>query len=341
MRRSLFSLALAVSLGDHAEAQTLPQSVPLPPPGQLVDIGGYRVHLWCTGSSSAGRPTVVLSAGGGDFAVDWSRVQRPLSDSVRVCSYDRPGYGWSDPGPYPRTIRQEAFELSRALEVASVKPPFVLVGHSIGTFVVRAFADAHAAHVVGMVLVGSPTENGKLGYRGQFVIPRTLASDRPVPSPRRLAESPPQPIPGAEGDSCRVRAERSARIYRPYDQLFAQAQRYRIWALQHPSCISYQDDFFAEEMAGFFNSWTKSAHPLGDLPLIVILGTQRSPPPGMSLTEWRSDSLRLDLSRLSSRGRAIADSLSGHHTQLDNPNLVIGSIMEVVRAGLDAKRGPP
>src|SRR6185369_9382642 len=116
-----------------------------PPPGTIVDVGGYRVHLWCTGTAVQGRPTVVLSAGGGDFFTDWSLVQAPLSDSVRVCSYDRPGYGWSDPGPEPRTNRQEAFDLHEALHKAGEPGPFVVVGHSIGGFVMRSFAEQYRA----------------------------------------------------------------------------------------------------------------------------------------------------------------------------------------------------
>jgi pimeloyl-ACP methyl ester carboxylesterase len=304
------------------------------PPGQLVDIGGHRLHLWCVGASAPRRPTVVLSAGGGDFATDWSLVQLPLADSIRVCSYDRPGYGWSDPGPNPRTIRQEAFELRSALTKSGESPPYLLVGHSIGAFVARWFADTYRAEVTGVVLVDPANENGKLGFRGQWVIPRLLATDRPVPAVRSMSESPPRPLPAAEADSCRARAERNARIFRPYDQLRAQAQRYRLWALQHPACVAVEgvDVHFAEEMAAFFNRWSAATHPLGDLPLIVIMGTRpRMPPPGLSLAEWKSDSLRLDLSRLSRRGRLVEDSLSGHHVQLDNPALVVTLIRDLLR----------
>lgn len=274
-------------------------------------------------------PTVVLSAGGGDFATDWSLVQRPLSDSTRVCSYDRPGYGWSDPGPESRTFRQEAFELRSALEKSGERSPFVLVGHSLGAFVVRLFAESHRKDVAGMVLVGPSKENGKLGYRGRFVLMRTLASDRPIPPVHSFAESPPAPAARADADSCRARAERTAR----FDQLRAQAQRYRVWALQHPACGMGQDDFFAEQMAAFYNAWARDPHPLGDLPLIVVMGTQgRSKPPGLPEEDWRSDTLRIDLSKLSRRVRLVTDTLSGHHAHLDNPALVVSLIREVLRA---------
>ena len=76
-----------------------------PPPGKLVDVGGYRLHLKCTGKSA---PTIVLIAGAGDFSFDWSLVQRDVTRFARVCSYDRAGLAWSDPGPTPRTMRQDS-----------------------------------------------------------------------------------------------------------------------------------------------------------------------------------------------------------------------------------------
>jgi hypothetical protein len=97
--------------------------------------------------------------------------------------------------------------------------------------------------------------------------------------------------------------------------------------------VAGQDDFFAEEMAAFFARWQAAAHPLGDLPLVVVMGTLKSPPPpGLSEAELRSDSLRIDLSRLSSRGVLVTDSLSSHHIQLDNPALVLSAIRGIVRA---------
>jgi pimeloyl-ACP methyl ester carboxylesterase len=89
-------------------------------------------------------------------------------------------------------------------------------------------------------------------------------------------------------------------------------------------------------MAAFFDVWHTTPHPLGDLPLIVVNGTgdlppRAPPPPGLPEAEWRSDTLRIDLSRLSSRGKLVTDSLSGHHVQLDSPALVIGAIRAVLQ----------
>jgi pimeloyl-ACP methyl ester carboxylesterase len=281
----------------------------------LIDLGGYRLHLHCTGPRNPGASTVVLSIGGGGFAVDWSAVQKPLSDSARVCSYDRPGFGWSDAGPTPRTFVQEAFEVRAALNKAGERPPFILVGQSLGGWVVRRFAEAHPADVGGIVLVEPGNENGYLGYRGQWVIPRTLASDRPVPAARTFAETPPLPSPGVDRSSCLSGGDRTVRLFR---------------------CFVSQDDYFAEEMAAFHRSWTTLTYPLGALPLVVITGTRpRVPPPGLTEAQVRADSLRLDLSRLSSRSEAVSDPLSGHHVQRDNPGLIVATVQKMMRAARD------
>src|SRR5262244_723717 len=111
-----------------------------PPPGKLIDVGGYRLHLNCTGNKS---PTVVLIAGAGDFSFDWSLVQPGIAQFARVCSYDRAGSAWSDPGPTPRTMRQEAFELHTLLSAARIKGPYLLVGHSMGGLITRVYMDQY------------------------------------------------------------------------------------------------------------------------------------------------------------------------------------------------------
>jgi Alpha/beta hydrolase family len=99
------------------------------PPGQMVDIGGYRLHLYCTGEGS---PAVILEAGGGNPWLSWYKVQPQAAQFTRVCSYDRAGLGWSDPSPKSRTTKVIAEELHTLLHNAGIAGPFVLVGHSLG-----------------------------------------------------------------------------------------------------------------------------------------------------------------------------------------------------------------
>ena len=121
-----------------------------PAPGQLVDVGGYRLHLHCIGQGS---PTVVLDAGLGGFSLDWGAVQPQIAKSTRVCAYDRAGLGWSDPGPAPRSPQQFASELHALLTKGGIEGPYVLVAHSLSGKTARLFASQHPDEVAGMVLV--------------------------------------------------------------------------------------------------------------------------------------------------------------------------------------------
>ena len=114
-RRCLaFLIALAVAVAAHASQSHRPKG---PPPGTLVEVGGYRLHLHCIG---AGAPTVVFEAGGGDDSTRWTAVQDAVSKRVRACAYDRAGSGWSEQGPAPRTMKHEAAELHSLLTAAQV-----------------------------------------------------------------------------------------------------------------------------------------------------------------------------------------------------------------------------
>ncbi len=120
------------------------------PPGKLVDVGGYRLHLSCAGS---GGPTVVLEYGLQGSYLDWHLVQRQIASFARVCFYDRGGYGWSDPSPRPRVPSVMAEELQTLLHNAGEKPPYILVAHSYGSFNAVMFAHKFPEEVSGLVLV--------------------------------------------------------------------------------------------------------------------------------------------------------------------------------------------
>jgi pimeloyl-ACP methyl ester carboxylesterase len=120
------------------------------PPGRLVDIGGYRLHIYCVGE---GTPTVLFDSGIGGFSLEWTSVQTALSRESRVCTYDRAGYGWSDRSPYQRSTRIIANELHRLLQAAEVPGPYLLVGHSFGGYNIRYFASEHPQEVAGLVLI--------------------------------------------------------------------------------------------------------------------------------------------------------------------------------------------
>jgi pimeloyl-ACP methyl ester carboxylesterase len=123
-----------------------------PPPGKLVDVGGHRLHIQCAG---AGRPTVVLETGARAMSALWGHVQPQVAVRTRVCSYDRAGLGWSEPGPEPRDGLHIVSELRSLLGNAGETPPYVLVGHSFGGLLVRVYTDQYPEDVVGLLLLDS------------------------------------------------------------------------------------------------------------------------------------------------------------------------------------------
>jgi len=134
------------------------------PPGKLVDLGGHKLHVNCTGKGS---PTGVVENGLGDFSFDWSLVQAQVSSLTRICTYERAGYAWSDPGPKPRTFSQLNLELRDALNKLGEQGPFVLDGHSFGGPVVRNFAITYPDKVAGVVLVDAGFEGQRVGIGSQ------------------------------------------------------------------------------------------------------------------------------------------------------------------------------
>jgi pimeloyl-ACP methyl ester carboxylesterase len=128
-----------------------------PPPGRLVDVGGYRMHLYCLG---AGSPTVILDAANMGTVSNWAWVQPQIATATRVCAYDRAGLGWSDLSPVPQDTRQNAEALHSLLSNADVPGPYVLVGHSLGGLYTRMFVERFPDDVVGMVLIEGTLPDG-------------------------------------------------------------------------------------------------------------------------------------------------------------------------------------
>jgi pimeloyl-ACP methyl ester carboxylesterase len=121
-------------------------------PGQLIDVGGYGLHLNCTGSGS---PTVVLEPGAGEMSSNLGWIAPAVARDTRVCVYDRAGRGWSEPADTAKDGAQIAADLHTLLQRGNVPGPYVLAGHSFGALYVLAFADRYPDDVAGMVLVDS------------------------------------------------------------------------------------------------------------------------------------------------------------------------------------------
>jgi pimeloyl-ACP methyl ester carboxylesterase len=308
---------------------------PFAAPGKLVDVGGWRLHLHCTGTSRPGRPTVILEAGLGDFSVEWSLVQPGISEFARVCSYDRAGDGWSDIGPYPRTLHQIVYELHTLLDRAGERPPYLLVSHSYGGWLAQLYQSSYPADVVGMVLVEPGADDPKRMVADGRVVPSSsLATDRPVPSiktsgPLRVEDIPPQALAQIRAG---LAAARQHANDPPRDKLPADAQRMRAWALGRVGhVLAGVNPFEHEELAALRNRRRAELQSLDSLPLIVI--TRGRPdetgPDAAALEQEHKQNLAVIAGR-SRRGRTIIAPNSGHHVQLDEPELVISAIREIV-----------
>jgi pimeloyl-ACP methyl ester carboxylesterase len=279
----LFLLLLSVTAVGQPKDKALTYS----PPGKLVDVGGYRLHLNCTGK---GGPTVVLIAGGGDFSFDWSLVQPDVSRFTRVCSYDRAGLAWSDPGPIPRTMRQEAYELHLLLKAARIKAPLVLVGHSIGGLIARVYAEQYPNEVAGIVLVDPTHEDTTLMYQGKIVQVRAGAKGIAVPPVQTMRSSPPKPATAEDIKQFEFNQKLfgAPKTESPFNRLPASTQAMRLWFRSQPPRAAAGPDFWAEELQAMHMARARTPYQLSDKPLVVLLAKPDSnPPPGIAADDWK------------------------------------------------------
>jgi len=189
-----------------------------PAPGRLVDIGGRRLHLRCSGSGS---PTVVIEAGASAFAIDWTLVQPEAARARRVCAYDRAGSGWSDPRPDVETPARIVADLHALLAAAGERPPYVLVGHSAGGLYVRLYQLDYPNEVAGLVLVDPSTEDRLFTlFQGRAVaissltaeqLATTLPASGNVPGPTRSPQTG-APFDRLPSDLYRRRVELDRRL---------------------------------------------------------------------------------------------------------------------------------
>jgi len=124
-------------------------------PGQIFAVGDRNMHLYCVGD---GQPTVILESGGGSSSVQWWSLQDQLEDVAQVCSYDRQGYGWSDPSPEALTFEEGASDLKALLSAAEVHGPYIMVGHSKGGLHVRTYARLYPDDVAAVLLLDAAEE---------------------------------------------------------------------------------------------------------------------------------------------------------------------------------------
>lgn len=148
------ALVVAIPLGGWLlqKQQEAADTRRFPPPGQLADVGGYRVHLYCEGKRGDG-PLVVFNADSGDNGLIFRELQKRLAGTARSCAIDRGGFGWSDPGLNDRSVAAAARELYAALQAAGESGPYLLAGHGLGALHALAFDGLFGDHLAGAILL--------------------------------------------------------------------------------------------------------------------------------------------------------------------------------------------
>ncbi len=273
--------------------------------GVLIPVNGHKIHLYCSGS---GGPAAILEAPLAGIFKIWTPVQQAVSHFTRVCSYDRAGFGWSEPGPLPRTSEQLALELHEALRIADVKPPYVLVGWSAGGFPMRVFAGKFPGDVAAVVLVDSSHPD---------VTARLHINDNP----------------SADIEKWETFLPILHRLGITRKRLLQQEKRPASF-----SAADWDEYLFLRDTVNSFKAmlregeaWRQSFPQVrtcnfGDKPLIVLTGARDADP------QWRVtwvNGMQAELARLSSRGKQIILENSGHAIPFEAPDAVADAIRAV------------
>jgi pimeloyl-ACP methyl ester carboxylesterase len=277
-----------------------------PMPGQLVDIGSYKMHIYCTGQGS---PTVILDAGLGDSFVSWQKVQPQIAKFTRVCSYDRAGLGYSDSSPRPRTTRVFVDELHQLLQRAAIASPLILVGHSMGGFDVRLYASLYRNNVAGMVLVDSS-------------------------HPEQQKRLPPAIN---DLDATWLREQESFEFTMPFGVPRLLGFCASDDAVRAADCNFHSLRESVAELKAISESAadTAGSGTLSDMPLVVLSHDPNTPQPDLpeDLVKPTNDAwqqMQEELAHLSTRGSQVVAKNSGHYIQIDRPDLVMDAVHSVV-----------
>ena len=317
MRILLGLLALLLALGglgvSYEAIMSSGDATRYPAPGQLVDVGGYRMHIHCMGT---GMPTVVLNSGAGGFSAEWSLVQPELAKTTRVCAFDRAGLGWSEQGPAPRTPAHIADELHTLLTNAGIAGPLVLVAHSAGGKHARLYAQRHPDRVAGIVLVDARSE-----YVDDRLTPEQAGTER-----AESASFQSQVATLSRFGVIRLIWSWAWPYALPVTAKLTPETRQLIGILQARP-LHQATSLSENETAGADNDTLRGA-TLGATPLVVLAAGRTM----QHVPNWRES--QAYQAGLSTNGHLIVADDSDHSIHWDHPALVI----EAVRAVIEAAR---
>jgi pimeloyl-ACP methyl ester carboxylesterase len=289
-----------------------------PARGEMVDVGDYSLHLYCTGEGGA--PTVVMDSGLGGTVLDWQLVQPEVAKFMRVCTYDRAGMGWSDPGAQPRTSQQIVKELHTLLGNARVQGPYVLVGHSFGGTNMQVYDNQYSDEVAGIVLVDSALEDEEAvtltrSLQPSPVLLKILATIGVTRLPYTLGgEAPGQTSPDLLDEQAAISSHRK--------DAFAVADE-----------TSSLEESFDENRAAPMSLGDKPLIVLtaGPLPSEVLTSHDLSQEQAHQMDELHSES-QIDLTLRSQNAKQVIVEDSGHYIHVEHPDLVKDAIRQVVEA---------
>ena len=305
-----------LALGKRARTRLAKQ---YPPIGQMIDIGGYHLHMHVEGE---GTPTVIFDAGAGGIGLSWELLRPVIAKVIRVVEYDRAGLGWSDPSPKPRRADIMVDELHTLLKNANIEAPYILTGHSLGGVVARQFAAKYPDEVAGLVMVDSAHEQQMKRFPEALV--KMMSSMKGMMSIMklmgRLGVFALKPGLITIGDNGKLSNE-----------LVNQMRGVM------SSSNSHADAMIAETES-VNNAETQPISTLGDIPLTVIShGRLDENAVPQSLGQQVRDDyeaawqkLQAEIASLSTHGRLIVAERSGHNIIFDQPEIVAESILEMV-----------
>jgi pimeloyl-ACP methyl ester carboxylesterase len=329
----LIAAAMAYqTLGSYYDAGRFPA------PGRLIDVGPCRLHL---NEQGAGNPVVLLESGIAASSTSWALVQPKVAEFTHVCSYDRAGLSWSDNCAVPRTLHQIVSELSSLLAQAGLSGPYILVGHSFGGAVIRAFANLQSTDVAGLIFVDpvsleywancGPREERRLrmaanlSRRGAL-----LARIGVVRAALTVLASGGKKFPKL---IARISAGQGTGVIL---HLLGEIQKLprELWPIvrahwSRPKCF--------RAMAAYLESLPESARsallmPIpAEIPFIILSAANATEAELEERDSWV---------RQSPRGRHIRIEKSGHWLQMEKPEIVVGVIQELVQKAKDQKSGP-
>lgn len=305
---------------EPAPPQRMPDSYAKP--GTLVALAdGRQLNLRCMGS---GQPTVLLEAGSHADSSTWFRVQPLLAAHGRVCAYDRAGFGFSAAGPLPRNLDADVADLHALIRRAKLGTPLVLVGHSLGTNIVRLYTQRYPTDVAGLVLVDPPAQDIAA------VAPAWAAADVQMNTKRlefvrqcgQAAEQGKLATPAPALSAC-VAASNPLASTAVNDAARANKLKPAFW---HALLSELESNTVV------FAKPVPASESLGAIPLRVLTAADTYadvPPSDRKALETARDRTQERIAASSTRGQRQQVAQSSHDVQLDQPEVVAKAVLQV------------